>query len=67
MKPGLGILGAIVVVWLALWVTDTGILVYSAAAKLPTTRDCRYFIGVSVVQRYALLAERCEVIAKVGR
>ncbi len=67
MKLGLSILGAAVVAWLALWVADTGILVYSAAGKLPTTRDCRYFIGVSVVHRYAVLAERCEVLAKVAR
>ena len=67
MKVGLGILVAVLVAWLGLWVSNTGVLVYSAAAKLPTTRDCRYFIGVSVVQRYAVLAERCEVTAKMGR
>ena len=67
MKFGLGILGALAVVWLALWAADVGILVHSSAARLPTTRDCRYFIGVSVVQRYAVLAERCEVLAQVGR
>ncbi len=67
MKPVLGILGAVIVVWLGLWVADTGVLVYSAAGKLPATRECQYFIGVSVVKRYAVLAERCEVLAKVGR
>ncbi len=67
MKIGLAIVVAVIVAWLALWVSDTGVLIYSAAAKLPTTRECHYFIGVSVVKRYAVLAERCEVLAKVGR
>jgi hypothetical protein len=51
--------------WLGLWVSNTGILVYSEA-NLAVMRDCRYFIGVSVVRRLAPLAERCEVIRKVG-
>ena len=67
MKLGLVVLGALTLAWLGLWVTGTGVLAYSAAAKIPTTRDCRYLIGVSVVQRYAVLAERCEVLAKVGK
>jgi hypothetical protein len=29
-------------------------------------RDCRYFIGVSVLRRMLPLAERCPVIRKVG-
>jgi len=61
------ILGALVVVWLALWVTDTGVLVYSESTGILSTRDCRYLIGVTVVKRLEPLAQRCRVIAKVGR
>ena len=65
MKLVLAALVVLVVAWLGLWVSSTGILVYSAA-NLAVMRDCRYFIGVSVVKRLAPLAERCEVIRKVG-
>ena len=51
--------------WLGLWASNTGILVYSEA-NLAVMRDCRYFIGVSVVKRLAPLAERCELVRKVG-
>jgi hypothetical protein len=59
-----GILGAIVLVWLCLWVTNTGVLVYSADTGVLHTRDCRYLIGVSVVKRLAPLAQRCEVLSR---
>jgi len=65
MKLALAAIVVLVVAWLGLWVTNTGILVYSEA-NLAVMRDCRYFIGVSVVKRLAPLAERCEVIRKVG-
>jgi hypothetical protein len=65
MKLALAAIVVLVVAWLGLWVTNTGILVYSEA-NLAVMRDCRYFIGVSVVRRLAPLAERCEVIRKVG-
>jgi hypothetical protein len=68
MKPGLGILVfAVVVAWLGLWVTDTGVLVYSDSTGVLSTRDCRYLIGVTVVKRLEPLAQRCRVIAKVGK
>jgi hypothetical protein len=51
--------------WLGLWISNTGILVYSEA-NLAVMRDCRYFIGVSVVKRLAPLADRCELVRKVG-
>jgi hypothetical protein len=65
MKLALAAIVVLVVAWLGLWVSNTGVLVYSEA-NLAVMRDCRYFIGVSVVKRLAPLAERCEVIRKVG-
>ena len=68
MKPGLGLLlFAVVAVWLGLWVTDTGLLVYSDSTGVLSTRDCRYLVGVTVVKRLEPLAQRCRVIAKVGK
>jgi len=54
----------LVVAWLGLWVSNTGILVHSEG--MAVMRDCRYFIGVSVVKRLLPLAERCPVIRSVG-
>jgi hypothetical protein len=65
MKALIALLGLLVAAWLALWASNVGILVYSADS-FAIMRDCRYFIGVSVVKRLAPLAERCEVIRKVG-
>ncbi len=65
MKLALAAIVVLVLAWLGLWVSNTGILVYSEA-NLAVMRDCRYFIGVSVVKRLAPLADRCEVIRKVG-
>ena len=65
MKLLLMPIGILLVVWLGLWVSNTGILVYSEA-NLAVMRDCRYFIGVSVVKRLLPLAERCPVIRQVG-
>ncbi len=65
MKLALAAIVMLVLAWLGLWVSNTGILVYSEANHA-VMRDCRYFIGVSVVKRLAPLADRCEVIRKVG-
>jgi hypothetical protein len=68
MKPGLGLIVAVlVVIWLGLWVTDTGVLVYSDSTRVLSTRDCRYLVGVTVVKRLEPLAQRCRVMAKVGK
>jgi hypothetical protein len=67
MKAVFWIVIALAVAWLVLWVTDRGVLVYSEPTKIPSTRDCRYLIGVTVVKRYEPLAQRCQVIARVGR
>ena len=65
MKLALAAIVVLVVAWLGLWVSNTGVLVYSEA-NLAVMRDCRYFIGVSVVRRLAPLADRCELVRKVG-
>jgi hypothetical protein len=64
MKIPIVALAVLVLAWLGLWVSNTGILVYSEG--MAVMRDCRYFIGVSVVKRLLPLAERCPAIRKVG-
>ena len=66
MKLLLSIPGILILLWLGLWVSNTGILVFSAESKIPVTRDCHYFIGVSVVKRLAPLADRCPLVRSVG-
>jgi hypothetical protein len=64
MKITIVALAVLVLAWLGLWVSNTGVLVYSEG--MAVMRDCRYFIGVSVVKRLTPLADRCPVIRKVG-
>ena len=64
MKIPIVALAVLVLAWLGLWVSNTGILVYSEG--MAVMRDCRYFIGVTVAKRLLPLAERCPVIRKVG-
>ena len=52
--------------WLGLWASNTGILVSSAGSKIPKTRECSYFIGVSVLKRLEPLADRCPLIRRIG-
>jgi hypothetical protein len=66
MKPGLVTLAVLVIAWLAAWIFDIGVLVYSADTMIPKTRDCRYFIGVSVLKRIEPLADRCPLIRGIG-
>jgi hypothetical protein len=66
MKPGLVTLAALVIAWLAAWIFDIGVLVYSADTMIPKTRDCRYFIGVSVLKRIEPLADRCPLTRSIG-
>jgi hypothetical protein len=65
MKVVAAVVVSLVVAWAGLWVADTGILVYSADS-FAVMRDCRYFIGVSVLRRMLPLAERCPLVRKVG-
>ena len=58
---------AVVVAWLSLWMTNTGILVYSSDTGVLSTRDCRYLVGVTVQKRLEPLAQRCPMVRKVGR
>jgi hypothetical protein len=64
MKIPIAAIVVVVLAWLGLWVSNTGILVYSEG--MAVMRDCRYFIGVTVAKRLLPLAERCPVIRKVG-
>ena len=64
MKLGIGVIGLVVLAWLALWVTDTGLLVYSADTGVLQTRDCRYLVGVTVVKKLAPLSQRCTLISR---
>jgi hypothetical protein len=66
MKLLLSIPGILILAWLALWATNTGILVFSAESNIPMTRDCHYFIGVSVLKRLEPLANRCPLVRSVG-
>ena len=57
--------GVLVLAWLGLWVSSTGILVYSSDTGVLKTRDCRYLVGVTVQKRLEPLAERCPFVRKV--
>jgi hypothetical protein len=66
MKIPIVIVAIVVLAWLGLWVTNTGILVWSEDTGILKTRDCRYFIGVSVVKRLQPIADRCPLVRSVG-
>ena len=53
--------------WLGLWIGNTGVLVYSGDTRIPKTRECHYFIGVSVLKRIEPLADRCMVFRTLGK
>jgi hypothetical protein len=62
----------VLVVWIGLWLTSTGVLVYSSSmyssnTRAPSTRDCRYLIGVTVQKRFELRTHRCLFFRTVGR
>ena len=67
MKSLIALVAVLVLAWLGLWVSNTGLLVSSSDTGVLKTRDCRYFIGVSVVKRLEPIADRCPVLRKVGR
>jgi len=64
MKLGMAVIGLVVRAWLSLWVTDTGLLVFSADTGVLQTRDCRYLVGVTVVKKLAPLSQRCTLISR---
>jgi len=66
MKIPLAIVVLVVLAWLALWVTNTGILVWSEDTGMLKTRDCRYLVGVTVAKRLQPIADRCPLIRTVS-
>ena len=66
MKLSFVLVGVIALVWLGLWLSNTGLLVSSASTAIPKTRECKYFIGVTVVRRIEPLADRCPLMRTVG-
>lgn len=66
MKIFLALVAVLVLAWLGLWASDTGVLVSSADTRIPKTRECKYFIGVTVVTRIAPLADRCPLTRTLG-
>jgi len=65
MKLFIVVFVALAVAWLALWLTGTGLLVYSSDTGVLSTRDCRYLVGVTVARRLAPLAQRCPLLRKM--
>jgi len=66
MKIGSAVIGIVAIVWLGLWLSNTGVLVYSADSRIPKTRDCHYLVGVTVAKRIEPLADRCPLMRTVG-
>jgi hypothetical protein len=66
MKASMVLAVVVVVAWLGLWVTNTGVLVFSSDTGVLSTRDCRYLVGVTVAKRLEPLAQRCPLARKVG-
>ena len=66
MKIGSAVIGVVALVWLGLWLSNTGLLVYSADTRVPKTRECRYLIGVTVSRRIEPLADRCPLMRSIG-
>jgi hypothetical protein len=73
MKRSMLIAGVtVLVVWLGLWAASTGVLVYSSSmysssTRVPSTRDCRYLVGVSVQKRFERRVQRCPFFREVRR
>jgi len=66
MKLSMIVVVAVVAAWLGLWVSSTGVLVYSSDTGVLRTRDCRYLVGVTVLKRLEPLAQRCPILRHVG-
>jgi hypothetical protein len=66
MKIPLAALAVLAIAWLAAWAFNVGVLIYSAETKVPKMRDCRYFVGVSVLKRIEPLADRCRLVRRIG-
>jgi len=66
MKLILAAVAVLVVAWLGMWAFNVGVLVYSTDTVIPKTRECRYFVGVSVLKRIEPLADRCPLVRRIG-
>jgi hypothetical protein len=66
MKPLIAAIALLAIAWLAAWAFNVGVLIYSAETKVPKMRDCRYFVGVSVLKRIEPLADRCRLVRRIG-
>lgn len=66
MKISLGVVGVVALAWLGLWLSNTGVLVYSGDTRIPKTRECHYLVGVTVTRRIEPLADRCPLMRTVG-
>jgi hypothetical protein len=66
MKLPLALIVVVVLAWLVLWLTNTGILVWSEDTGILKTRDCRYLVGVTVSKRLQPIADRCPLLRQVG-
>jgi hypothetical protein len=66
MKTPVAIIAVVVLAWIGLWLTNTGILVWSEDTGILKTRDCRYLVGVTVSKRLQPIADRCPLLRQVG-
>ena len=66
MRLLLSIPGVLLLIWIGLWLSNTGVLVWSADTRIPKTRECRYLIGVTVTNKIEPLADRCPLMRTVG-
>jgi|GraSoiStandDraft_41_1057321.scaffolds.fasta_scaffold614855_2 hypothetical protein len=57
---------AVVVAWLGLWATNTGLLVHSSDTGVLSARGCGYVVGVTVHKRLELFSARCPLVRKFG-
>jgi hypothetical protein len=56
---------SVLVVWLGLWITSNGVLVYSSNISVRSTRDCRYLVGVTVQRHFERRTHRCPFFRRV--
>lgn len=66
MKIRVAIIVVVVLAWIGLWLTNTGILIWSEDTGILKTRDCRYLVGVTVSKRLQPIADRCPLVRQVG-
>ena len=64
MKISTVVAVALVVAWLGLWVTNTGLLVHSSDLGVLSTRGCGYVVGVTVHKRLEPFSARCPLVRK---